>query len=97
MKIERHESGPRMRKAVIHGDTVYLACIVADNPKGKSTAEQTRSILSLIDDFWPLPGPTRLSPFPPISGLPTWRSRQSIAEHPRGGRQRDQADDGERP
>ena len=51
MKIERHETGPRMSKAVIHGDTVYLAGIVADNPKGKSTAEQTRSILSQIDGF----------------------------------------------
>jgi enamine deaminase RidA (YjgF/YER057c/UK114 family) len=40
MKIERHAAGPRMSKAVIHGDTVYLAGIVADNPKGKSTAEQ---------------------------------------------------------
>ena len=40
MKIERHETGPRMSKAVIHGDTVYLAGIVADSPKGKSTAEQ---------------------------------------------------------
>jgi enamine deaminase RidA (YjgF/YER057c/UK114 family) len=40
MKIERHATGPRMSKAVIHGDTVYLAGIVADNPKGKSTAEQ---------------------------------------------------------
>jgi hypothetical protein len=51
MKIERHETGPRMSKAVIHGDTVYLAGIVADNPKGKSTAEQTRSILWQIDGF----------------------------------------------
>jgi enamine deaminase RidA (YjgF/YER057c/UK114 family) len=51
MKIERHETGPRMSKAVIHGDTVYLAGIVADNPKGKSTAEQTRSILKQIDSF----------------------------------------------
>jgi len=51
MKIERHETGPRMSKAVIHGDTVYLAGIVADNPKGKSTGEQTRSILSQIDSF----------------------------------------------
>ena len=33
------------------GDTVYLAGIVADNPKGRSTAEQTRSILSQIDSF----------------------------------------------
>ena len=30
MKIERHETGPRMSKAVIHGETVYLAGIVAD-------------------------------------------------------------------
>src|SRR3974377_955757 len=51
MKIERHETGPRMSKAVIHGDTVYLAGIVADSPKGKSTSEQTRSILSQIDSF----------------------------------------------
>ena len=51
MKIERHEAGPRMSKAVTHGDTVYLAGIVADNPKGKSTAEQTRSILAQIDSF----------------------------------------------
>jgi enamine deaminase RidA (YjgF/YER057c/UK114 family) len=51
MNIERHETGPRMSKAVIHGDTVYLAGIVADSPKGKSTAEQTKSILSQIDGF----------------------------------------------
>ena len=43
MKIERHETGPRMSKAVIHGETVYLAGIVADGPKGKSVAEQTRA------------------------------------------------------
>jgi enamine deaminase RidA (YjgF/YER057c/UK114 family) len=47
MNIERHETGPpRMGKAVMHGDTVYFAGIVADSPKGKSMAEQTRSILS---------------------------------------------------
>ena len=40
-----------MSKAVIHGDTVYLAGIVADNPKSKNTGEQTRSILSQIDTF----------------------------------------------
>jgi enamine deaminase RidA (YjgF/YER057c/UK114 family) len=56
MKIERHETGPRMSKAVIHGDTVYLAGIVAENPKGKSTAEQTKSILSQIDGFLALAG-----------------------------------------
>ena len=38
MKIERHETGLRMSKAVVHGDTVYLAGIVAEAPKGKSMA-----------------------------------------------------------
>ena len=56
MKIERHEIGPRMSKAVIHGDTVYLAGIVADSPKGKSVAEQTKNILSQIDGFLALAG-----------------------------------------
>ena len=56
MKIERHETGPRMSKAVIHGDTVYLAGIVADNPNGKSMAEQTGNILSQIDGFLAMAG-----------------------------------------
>jgi enamine deaminase RidA (YjgF/YER057c/UK114 family) len=56
MKIERHETGPRMSKAVIHGDTVYLAGIVADSPKGKSMAEQTNNILSQIDGFLAMAG-----------------------------------------
>lgn len=51
MTIQRHDVGPRMSKAVAHGDTVYLAGIVAEEPKGKSTAEQTRSILAQIDGF----------------------------------------------
>ena len=56
MKIERHETGPRMSKAVIHGDTVYLAGIVADSPKGKSMAEQTSNVLSQIDGFLAMAG-----------------------------------------
>jgi enamine deaminase RidA (YjgF/YER057c/UK114 family) len=51
MAIERHEAGPRMSKAVVHGDTVYLSGLVADAPKGKNTAEQTRNILSQIESF----------------------------------------------
>ena len=51
MKIQRHDTGPRMSKAVVHGDTVYLAGIVAEAPKGKSMAEQTKSILAQIDGF----------------------------------------------
>jgi len=56
MKIERHETGPRMSKVVIHGDTVYLAGIVADSSKGKSMAEQTSNILSQIDGFLAMAG-----------------------------------------
>ena len=51
MAIERHEVGPRMSKAVAHGNTVYLAGIVADNPKGKSVKDQTKDILRQIDGF----------------------------------------------
>lgn len=49
MNIERHEVGPRMSKAVAYGNTVYLAGIVANEPKGKSVAEQTKDILAQID------------------------------------------------
>ena len=49
MAIERHEVGPRMSKCVVHGNTVYLAGIVANEPKGKSVAEQTKDIVGQID------------------------------------------------
>ena len=51
MAIERHDVGPRMSKAVVHGNTVYLAGIVADNSKGKSVKDQTQDILTQIDGF----------------------------------------------
>jgi enamine deaminase RidA (YjgF/YER057c/UK114 family) len=49
MSIQRIEAGPRMSKAVVHGNTVYLAGQVADAAKGKSVGEQTKEILSIID------------------------------------------------
>jgi enamine deaminase RidA (YjgF/YER057c/UK114 family) len=51
MTIQRFDTGPRMSKVVVYDNTVYLAGIVADTPKGKSMAEQTKSILSQIDGF----------------------------------------------
>jgi enamine deaminase RidA (YjgF/YER057c/UK114 family) len=51
MTIERKEVGPRMSQIVIHGDMVYLAGIVAHANKGKSMTEQTREILSTIDNY----------------------------------------------
>ncbi len=51
MAIQRHDVGPRMSKAVVHGDTVYLAGLTADKTAGKSVGEQTKEILSLIDHY----------------------------------------------
>ena len=51
MKVERHEVGPRMSQIVIHGDTVYLAGIVAQNSGGKSVTDQTKEILATIDSY----------------------------------------------
>jgi enamine deaminase RidA (YjgF/YER057c/UK114 family) len=51
MTIERKEIGARMSQIVIHGDTVYLAGIVAHANKGKSVTEQTREILATIDNY----------------------------------------------
>jgi enamine deaminase RidA (YjgF/YER057c/UK114 family) len=49
--IQRFDTGPRMSKAVVHGNTVYLAGLVADSPKGKSVTEQTKDILRQIDGY----------------------------------------------
>jgi enamine deaminase RidA (YjgF/YER057c/UK114 family) len=49
MTIQRFEPGPRMSQAVVHGDTVYLAGIVAKTAAGESVAKQTQEILSIID------------------------------------------------
>ncbi|MDB5591201.1 RidA family protein [Enterovirga sp.] len=51
MTIQRIESGTRMSKAVVHGDTVYLAGQVSGNAVGGSVAEQTRDILAIIDGY----------------------------------------------
>ena len=49
MSIERKEVGPRISQVVIHGNTVYLAGVVAHAAKGKSVTEQTKEILAIID------------------------------------------------
>jgi enamine deaminase RidA (YjgF/YER057c/UK114 family) len=49
MTIQRFETGPRMSQAVVHGDTVYLAGVVAKTTAGESVAKQTQEVLSIID------------------------------------------------
>jgi enamine deaminase RidA (YjgF/YER057c/UK114 family) len=51
MTIQRHDTGPRMSKVVVHGNTVYPAGIVAGNAKSKTVTEQTKDILKRIDGF----------------------------------------------
>jgi enamine deaminase RidA (YjgF/YER057c/UK114 family) len=48
MAIKRIEAGPRMSKAVVHGNTVYLAGITAEDRNG-DVKEQTKQILAQID------------------------------------------------
>ncbi len=49
MSIQRFDTGPRMSQVVVHGNTVYLAGVVASNAKGESVTRQTQDILSIID------------------------------------------------
>ncbi|WEX10552.1 RidA family protein [Chelativorans sp. AA-79] len=51
MSIERIEVGPRMSQVVVHGDTVYLAGVVADKRAGTSVADQTTQVLRRIDEL----------------------------------------------
>jgi enamine deaminase RidA (YjgF/YER057c/UK114 family) len=51
MTIQRIETGARMSKVVIHGETVYLAGFTADKALTGGVAEQTREILSIIDGY----------------------------------------------
>jgi enamine deaminase RidA (YjgF/YER057c/UK114 family) len=50
MSIQRFDTGARMSQAVVHGNTVYLAGQVADQPAGDVTG-QTAAVLKQIDDL----------------------------------------------
>lgn len=49
MSIQRKHVGDRMSQLVVHGDTVYLAGQVANDPSDSSVAGQTRDVLAKID------------------------------------------------
>jgi enamine deaminase RidA (YjgF/YER057c/UK114 family) len=48
MTIARHNAGPRMSGAVVHGNTVYLAGQVASDPSA-GVKGQTEQVLKKID------------------------------------------------
>lgn len=49
--IRRIDAGPRMSEAVIHGNKIYTAGMVAEKTVGKSVREQTEEILQQIDQL----------------------------------------------
>jgi enamine deaminase RidA (YjgF/YER057c/UK114 family) len=49
MTIQRFDTGPRMSQVVLHGDTVFLAGIVANKMAGESVTRQTQEVLAIID------------------------------------------------
>jgi enamine deaminase RidA (YjgF/YER057c/UK114 family) len=49
MTIQRLDTGPRMSQVVAHGDTIYLAGVVANKAAGESVTKQTQEVLSIID------------------------------------------------
>ncbi|MFO0994047.1 MAG: RidA family protein [Hyphomicrobiales bacterium] len=51
MSLKRIGAGDRMSEAVIHNGMIYLAGMVAETTVGKSVKEQTKDILSQIDDI----------------------------------------------
>jgi len=55
MTIKRIEAGPRMSQAVVHGDKVYLAGVVAKDAS-VGVKEQTQQILADIDRLLALAG-----------------------------------------
>jgi enamine deaminase RidA (YjgF/YER057c/UK114 family) len=50
MPVKRLRVGPRMSQIVVHGDTVYLAGLTADDLV-QSVPEQTRQVLAKIDAY----------------------------------------------
>ena len=49
MSITRHQVGPRLSQAVVHGDTVYLCGLTAKNLT-LDVAGQTKEVLAKIDE-----------------------------------------------
>lgn len=56
--ITRIEPGPRMSQAVTHGDMVYLAGIVAKNPK-EDISSQVSQVLAEIDRLLAIAGSSK--------------------------------------
>jgi enamine deaminase RidA (YjgF/YER057c/UK114 family) len=80
MAIKRIEAGPRMSHAVVHGNTVYLAGCVADDPSG-DVKDQTKQILAEIDRLLALAGTDKskiLSANIWLTDIKTWADMNTV-------------------
>src|SRR5947208_15257006 len=68
MSIQRFETGPRMSQVVVHGNTVYLAGVVANKAAGESVTKQTQDILATIDSHRAKAGTCKTKPSTAKSG-----------------------------
>jgi hypothetical protein len=64
-----------MSQVVIHGDTVYLAGVVANTAAGKSVTEQTQELLSIIGSHFGESAACRRDQWP-AARLPLHRTRR---------------------
>jgi hypothetical protein len=80
MEIKRHDASPILSQAVEHGNTVYLAGIVADDVS-QDIKGQTRQILDKIDRLpWEVRQPQIENPV----GQHLGHRHQSARRHERG-------------
>ena len=72
VNIQRIDGNPRMSKVVVHGDTVYLAGLIADKALGQGVPSRPAKSSRSSTASWPRPAPTSPSSSPPRSGSPTF-------------------------
>jgi enamine deaminase RidA (YjgF/YER057c/UK114 family) len=80
MSVKRINAGPRMSSAVVHGDTVYLAGLTADDAK-LDVKGQTAQILAKVDKFLAEPGSDKskvLSANIWLTDISTWSQMNEI-------------------
>ncbi len=80
MAVKRHNVGPRMSQAVVHGDTAYLAGQVADDTS-QTVAGQTQQILAKIDGLLKQAGTDKsnlLSANVWLTDISTWSEMNSV-------------------
>jgi len=80
MAIKRVNAGPRMSSAVVHGNTVYLAGLTADDSKA-DVKGQTKQILDKIDKFLKEAGTDKSKILPANIWLPdigTWGQMNEV-------------------